>query len=669
MRHFFRYSIRLKLTLATLVPLVTAIALCWVIGASIITDRIFNQAQQTVEIDLNSAHEILQGELAHLADAIGLTGLSPELASALLNNSALQTVPSLKVILRNERLSFLTVVDRYGNVRYRATNPDLTGDSLKGEKLVSDALKGVVSSGIAMFSADQAAQENPHLPTYMAIPVKATPHARTYTAKVEARGMFLVSAAPVKTAGGEIAGVVYAGQLLNGDNNLVDRITRVLFQRGESSATSAGGATLFLDDVRIATSVLDKQQQRAIGSLMSEEVFNAVSRGEKWAGRAFVLNDWHFSAYEPVRDYRGGVIGALYVGMPERPYLLIRSHFDLIFMGVLFFVTLIGVSLSAWLGTNIAGTIKMVEDGARRIAAGEQQLPDIVVGGHDEISLLAEEFNIMKHSLVERDEENQSLHRTLEDMVAIRTGQLEEKSRQLLTAQKELAQAERLAGIGLLASGVAHEINNPLAIIRGNAELLEMLAGPGAPRSEEVVTIIEQAVRIERIVRNLLTFSRSSIMKVTSFSLTGLLDDILEQIGHQISLEGYSFERRYRDTGVAIEGDQDQLRQVFINLVVNGLQAMKGGGVLSVDAALDSAADLCFVTVTDNGPGIDPKLLDKLFTPFFTTKEEGTGLGLAISYGIVRDHGGEIRVQSEQGKGTTFTVSLPVRQDNTISSA
>jgi two-component system NtrC family sensor kinase len=145
-------------------------------------------------------------------------------------------------------------------------------------------------------------------------------------------------------------------------------------------------------------------------------------------------------------------------------------------------------------------------------------------------------------------------------------------------------------------------------------------------------------------------------------SLVALLDDILNQVGHQISLEGYGIERRYRDTGVAIEGDQDQLRQVFTNLVVNGLQAMKDGGVLAVDAALDNGADMCFVMVTDNGPGISMEHFDKLFTPFFSTKEKGTGLGLAISYGIVKDHGGEIRVQSELGKGTTFTVILPVRQ-------
>ncbi|RII26922.1 MAG: histidine kinase [Geobacter sp.] len=661
MRSYFRYSIRLKLTAATLVPLMTAIALCWVIGASIITDRIFSQAQQAVETDLNSAHEIFLGELNHLTDNARSTGQSPDLAIALRDNTPLQAVPSLQVIIRNEQLSFLTITDRFGMVRYRATNPNVTGDTLANDKLIKDAMAGAIASGLTLLSPEQAGQENPRLPQEMTIAVKATPHARLYSTKAEQRGMFLVAAAPVKSASGELCGVVYAGQLLNGDNSLVDRITRVIFRQKNTAAAATGGATLFLNDVRIATSVLDENKQRAIGTLMSEEVYDSVSKGEKWIGRAFVLNDWHFSAYEPVRDYRGSVIGALYVGTPEKPYLLIRSHFDMIFTGVLIFVTLIGVSLSAWLATSLASPIRMLEDAARRLAAGEQP-PDIVVGGHDEISLMAEEFNIMKHRLIEREEENLALNRTLEQKVIERTNQLEVKSEQLLAAQKELAHSERLAGIGMLASGVAHEINNPLAIIRGNAELLEMMDDSDSDRSEEVETIIKQATRIERIVRNLLTFSRSSIKRVTSFSLVGLLDDILDQIGHQIPLEGYTIERHYTDAGIATEGDQDQLRQVFTNLVLNGLQAMKDGGLLVVDAALDQAADLCFVTITDNGPGIEPALQEKLFTPFFTTKDEGTGLGLAISYGIVRDHCGEIRVQSEPGKGTTFTVILPVRQ-------
>jgi two-component system, NtrC family, sensor kinase len=177
-------SIRLKLTVATLVPMLTAIAICWVIGASVITNRFSSQALQSVASNLNSAHEIFLADLSRLSDIIRLTGQSPELVSALTDPAVGAAMPSLQSMLRNERLSFVTVVDRYGFVRYRAGNPSVSGDSRRDEKLISDALKGVSGSGIMQLSAVQAERENPRLLPAMSLPVKATPHARLYTKKV-----------------------------------------------------------------------------------------------------------------------------------------------------------------------------------------------------------------------------------------------------------------------------------------------------------------------------------------------------------------------------------------------------------------------------------------------------------------------------------------------------
>jgi two-component system NtrC family sensor kinase len=658
-----RSSIRARLTVATLLPLITAIGICWLVGISIITTRFAVQAQQSVETNLNSAHEIYLGELARLSDIIRLTGQSAAFSAVLDSPGKPAADLPLQLTLHNERLSFLTLVDRYGFVRYRAGNPGMTGDSQKGEKLISDALKGVVTSGIMLLSEEQAVRENSQLPQKIAITIKATPHARPYFRKIENRGMFLVAAAPILAADGRVAGVLYGGILLNGDNRLIDRITRVVFRQSESGDAERenGTATLFLEDARIATSVLDENRQRAIGSLMSTEVYNAVSRGETWFGKAFVLDKQNFTAYEPLRDYRGSVIGALYVGTPERPYLQLRSRFNLIFSGVLVFVTLIGIGLSAWLSRRLSSPVKALEEEVRRIAAGEK-LPDISVESDDEIGSLANEFNIMKHRLAAREVENLALNRTLEDKVVERTAQLEEKNQLLLNVQKDLAQAERLAGIGLLASGVAHEINNPLAIIRGNAELLEMSARLDDSHQSEVETIIQQVGRVERIVSNLLTFARTQKKIIRPFRIEALLDDILNQIGHQIALDTYRIERRYQTAGAEIEGDEDQLRQVFTNLIVNGLQDMEHGGVLRVGTEVRAGDELCRITIADSGTGISKELQEKLFTPFFTTKERGTGLGLAVSYGIVKDHGGDIRVVSAPGLGAEFIVVLPVRQ-------
>lgn len=353
-------------------------------------------------------------------------------------------------------------------------------------------------------------------------------------------------------------------------------------------------------------------------------------------------------------------ISVLHLGLTEQPYLVLHSSINLFFSGILIFAAIVGAAISAWLGASLSRPIKELEDAARRIALGEY-LPDIVLGSHDEIAVLAEEFNIMKHRVIERESENLALNLTLEEKVRDRTAELEEKNHWLLVAQQELARAERLVGIGLLASGVAHEINNPLAIIRGNAELLEMSASLNDSDLSEVETIIRQVGRVERIVSNLLAFAGTKKRVSRPFHVETLLDDVLDQIGHQVPLDRYQIKRKYHTTtGVGIEGDEDQLRQVFTNLVVNGLQAMEAGGTLTVTTAADLDNNYFSVAISDGGVGISADIKEKLFTPFFTTKPSGTGLGLAVSYGIVKDHGGDIRVENGAEQGATFIVILPL---------
>jgi two-component system NtrC family sensor kinase len=353
-------------------------------------------------------------------------------------------------------------------------------------------------------------------------------------------------------------------------------------------------------------------------------------------------------------------VSVLHLGLPQNYYEELHTRINVVFTAILIFAALVGAAISAWLGSSLSRPIKQVEEGARLLALGEH-IPDIVVGGHDEISIMAEEFNIMKHRLIERECDILLLNTTLEEKVRERTAELEEKNNWLLVAQQELARAERLVGIGLLASGVAHEINNPLAIIRGNAELLEMSTSLDESDKYEVETIIKQVGRVERIVSNLLTFARSKKKSPRIFRMEALLDDILEQLGHQIPLEPYRIERSYETAGCLMEGDDDQLRQVFTNLIINGLQAIEPGGGLQIAATI-SPDQQCRVSISDSGAGISKESQEKLFTPFYTTKPKGTGLGLAVSYGIVMDHGGDIKVESETGHGATFTVVLPLRQ-------
>jgi two-component system NtrC family sensor kinase len=180
-----------------------------------------------------------------------------------------------------------------------------------------------------------------------------------------------------------------------------------------------------------------------------------------------------------------------------------------------------------------------------------------------------------------------------------------------------------------------------------------------AEDQEEVSEILTQAGRINRITSSLLTLARQDKRHISRFPLTGLLDEILDQIGHQVPLAGYTVERSYQQTAIHLEADREQLRQVFTNLILNGLQAMEGEGRLTISTDADPDGT-CSITVADTGPGIDQEQQERLFSPFFSTKQNGTGLGLAVSWGIVRNHGGTITVHSAPGAGARFVVTLPL---------
>ncbi len=251
-----------------------------------------------------------------------------------------------------------------------------------------------------------------------------------------------------------------------------------------------------------------------------------------------------------------------------------------------------------------------------------------------------------------------ALNRSLEEKVAERTRELEIQHAELLRAREELARRERLAAVGSLAAGVAHEINNPAAIIRGNAEILRRkLPAEGSGR-EEAVEILQSTERISRITRNLLAFAREQTLRPEGVDVNRLLMEVLAQAPHHVPLGKVETIENYEAELPLLIGDREKLRQVFTNLVINALEALAGTGTLSI-ATTSSPQDIA-VTVADSGPGIAPVDRERIFDPFFTTKKTGTGLGLSVSYGIVQALGGQIEID-HTAKGAAFTVRLPRR--------
>ena len=228
--------------------------------------------------------------------------------------------------------------------------------------------------------------------------------------------------------------------------------------------------------------------------------------------------------------------------------------------------------------------------------------------------------------------------------------------------EKQMTRAEKLASIGQLSAGIAHEINNPLGIILGYTQLLLRNEGNEEERKDDLRIIVKHAKSCKLIVEDLLNFAREPEPKKSFIEIHGVIDEVLNFMQYHSDLGENQIVSEFDPRVPPIELDEKQIKQVFINLIMNAQHAVDNNGSIKVITEFNSADKELFIKVIDTGYGIEKKNLSRIFDPFFTTKPtgEGTGLGLSVSYGIVKNHGGDISVESEPGKGSTFTVTLPV---------
>jgi signal transduction histidine kinase len=238
-----------------------------------------------------------------------------------------------------------------------------------------------------------------------------------------------------------------------------------------------------------------------------------------------------------------------------------------------------------------------------------------------------------------------------------------ESRRELVAAQRQLVASERLASMGQLSAALAHEVNNPLGTILIYSHMMLKQMQDGDPRREDIQMIVNEATRSKEIVHGLLDFARQSRVARTPTKLKDVIDDAMLIMEPKAKAAGIHLENQVENGLPAIMIDGNQIRQVLVNLVQNSIDATEAEeGAVRISARLSERSGGVDIAVSDTGCGIAPETLSELFTPFFTTKEtgKGTGLGLAIAYGIVKMHYGDIHVESEPGKGTTFSIWLPI---------
>ncbi len=632
-------SIALRLMSSYLVIIVFISALFSYVGIRVIDNRVVAEAQHRVAEALNAGREIYNNELRTVQQSVRVSGERLFLRDAIASGRPGRIVSLLADVRQREGLDFLAVTGAGGRVLWRPSNRGRTGDDRGRDPLVRDVLaRNRAVSATAVVPRDALAREGGPLADSARIALVETPHARGRAETEATAGMMLEAAAPVQDAAGKLIGVAYGGVLLNRRFGLVDRIKQVVFEDARYHGRPVGTATLFLDDVRIATNVLNRDGTRAVGTRVAADVYDqVVGRGQRWLGRAFVVDDWYIAGYDPIRDDGGRVVGMLYVGTLEAPYLEMKRSSTLLFLGIALSGAALTIGLSYVMSQRLSEPLRQLVTASRRLAHGELDTK-VAVPAVAEFAELADGFNAMAAALRKRDEKLQEF------------------------ARKKIMESERLALIGQLAADVAHELNNPLQGIVTFSHLLREKGAANDAAQSWVEKIVIQADRSTKIIRGLLDFARPRTPNKRPTKVNVLLEECIALVENQALFHNIEVVKQFGADVPEVVIDPSLMQQVFMNLIINAAEAMDGGGRLALTTCHDPIARTVEVGFVDSGHGIRPADVDRVFEPFFTTKEvgHGTGLGLAISFGIVKEHHGAISVESEIGKGTAFTVSLPV---------
>ncbi len=649
-----RWNIRDRLIISFSSAILVPALITTIVGVRMIRDQVVAQAQARVDSDLESAKEIVQSHVDKLKDALRIHATRMVIYGALARGDTNDLGPEMGRIVKAERLDLLTLTDARGIVVYRASKPALAGDSVAGDPVVRRVLASAApTASMEIVPELELALESESLVRQAMMDLTVTPRAKPTDKTRVTSGMMIKAAAPVFNPGGRFLGVLTGGVLLNRNYDIVDKVRTTVFKEGVYKGREVGTVTIFQDDVRVSTNVKNADGSRAITTRVSAQVAEQVlGRGATWRGRAFVVNDYYISAYAPLPDGEGKTIGMLYVGTLERPYTdtLWRSLF--VFLGIAFLGVVLVSGVAITVAARISRPIHAMAVAAQRVARGDySQKVDASAPG--EVGDLADSFNRMTSELARANQELREWGENLERKVEQRTAELK-------AIQAHLLQAEKLAAIGKLAAGVAHEINNPLTGILTNASLMLEDLPTGDERREELQTIVDETLRCRKIVRGLLDFARQTKPQKEALSLNQVIEDVLALVRNQASFRNIAIETRLDPALPEIAADRDQLRQVMLNIVLNAAEAMNGDGSITVSSRSVPERQAAELRVADTGPGIPDDVRDKLFEPFFTTKASGTGLGLAIAYGIVQSHGGTITVDREPGRGTRITLELPI---------
>jgi two-component system, NtrC family, sensor kinase len=631
-------TIRLKLTILSITGILVANALISLAVLSYLKSAWLREVQNRVQLDLRSARALYDYRVRHALGCLQAAALNADLLAAASaagdpENLAQQ---QLMQVRRASGMDFVSLLDARGHVLVRSEPAAARGDDLSGNALIAAALSTrQPATGTVRVPAATLRRISDSLAARARIDLIPTREAEPTTETTSSDGLVVAAAVPMLDSNGSLQGVLYGGDLLNRRDDLVDSIRDAVFCSPVEDVLSLDTVTVFLGDVRIATNVRQGDGQRAIGTRMSQQVAEEVlGRGGVWTRPAFVVDDWYVTAYEPIRDPQQQVVGALYVGLLQAPFLQQRNTLA----GVVSIMVLSGTMacflLIYYMNFLVLRPASRVIEMARRVIQGDLTAR-VGIRPPGEIGVLCQAVDQMADALAEREEQLKS------------------------TTGRQLHRSEKLASLGRLAAGIAHEINNPLTGVLTFAHLMKEKPNMDGQDLQDLDLIIHETTRAAEIVRGLLDFARERAVIKEPLNLNEVIVRTIRLIRNQKLFERIVIDEDLANDLPDIQGDMNQLQQVLLNLSLNACEAMPTGGSLTIRTRSDERGVM--VKLADIGCGIKPEHLERIFEPFFTTKPvgKGTGLGLSVSYGIVQQHGGTIELDSQPGRGTTFTLVFP----------
>ncbi len=651
-------SVRLRLLVIALLPILVITPLF--VGGVVLnwSTRFDKLLIAKVNGELTIAHQYLARLKERAGENLHALGDSVAFAEA--------TQSTLHVFLESRRqrygFDFLYVIDESGNVM-SATSHEAPPNA-QDWPVVQSAMDGVIRTEIDIFTQKDLLEISTGLAERAQIDLVATKAALPTQRAEESRGMVIHTAAPLGSGG-----VLVGGVLLNQNLDFIDTINGLVYPAASLTEGSRGTTTLFLEDVRISTNVRLFENIRALGTKVSVVVREAVlDEGRVWLDRAFVVNDWYISAYEPIVDSFGQRVGMLYVGFLDSPFRAAKTRTILVIGAGFILLLALSVPVFLRLAHGIFRPLETMVSTIAKVERGDLSARSGLGKGQHEIALVSNQLDTLLEQVQERNRQLQEWGDSLNTRVEERTVELREANKRLETTNQQLIVAEKLATIGEITASIAHEINNPIAVIQGNMDVIRQeLGASAAPLETELALVDAQVHSINVLVNKLLQFARPE-------EYAGVIDYTLpnEVIRDTLPLVQHLLNKVYIDLELELESDRAivmnriELQQVLINLIVNAIHAMPEGGKLRIgteNLKLDGNEGI-MITVSDTGIGMSEAVIKRVFDPFFTTKStEGTGLGLSISQKLVTRSDGQIRVESTPGKGTLFLLFFKAAQE------